>query len=569
MSIYRVVKLEDVVLDNTQPTFFDTETDGFYGRIELAQFFQEGWDQVLLVRRPCPYQLAAKLKYIVCHNNHYDISTIQKQTGSRWVPEKHDDTFFMSRLFYPHQESFSLDDCFTYALGFDPYERAGLDKKTLQKSDWSAVVLSEDQLTYAALDTYHMPELYNQVKAVMDEPSYVLDKSTLNFFLDMQWNGMPVDEDRLMAKWQKTEAEIAEIPMPVNANSPKQVCSWLNLDSSADAILAEMEVVQQDERAGRVRAVRSKKKLLSFLKKFDTDDNLIFGYFKVSTRSGRAASERQNLQQLPRASKDCFGYPEDHSRTLIYSDYAQLELRTICAILEVSVMEKLFREGEDLHGYVASILFGEDWTKADRQVTKTYNFNLLYGGSVGMVLTILLGYGFYIEPRIANKHRSKWQKLFPEIYTWQQLGISAWRKGRLDNTPLGRQYKGKLMTDQLNIKNQGAGAEVSKLAMHYLRPKLEEFNKTLAEEDQVWVCNFIHDSWILSSPNKPEVYKPAAALLAECMQTAWVEMSKCFKIKNLPMPINVRVGKNWGDIEEDVFDWEYNLEGMEAYERQV
>jgi DNA polymerase-1 len=88
-------------------------------------------------------------------------------------------------------------------------------------------------------------------------------------------------------------------------------------------------------------------------------------------------SNDENLQQIPRALKDIFGYPKDAGRVLIYSDYAQVELRTICAILQVKLMEQMFREGVDLHGYVASILFGEDWTKDDRQVTKTYNFNLL------------------------------------------------------------------------------------------------------------------------------------------------------------------------------------------------
>lgn len=565
MDIYRITTLDEVkeLINDEAPVFLDTETDGLYGRIELAQFFQEGWEQVLLVRRPCPYTLAAMLNYIVCHNNHYDISTIQEQTKSRWVPEKHDDTFLAARLVWPQYEKYSLDNCLTYAIGHDPYDDAGLNKTVLQKSDWAAPVLSDDQLLYASLDVYHMPELFNAVKHIFDDPSYVLDKSTLNTFLDMQWNGMPVDEDKLMALWQKTEKELAGIPMPVNANSPKQVCDWLNLDSSADKILAELEVVQQDERAGNVRKVRTKRKLLSFLKKFDNELNLIFGKFKVSARSGRATCEKQNLQQLPRASKGVFGYPEDHGRVLIYSDYAQLELRTICAILGVSVMEEMFRKGVDLHGYVASVLFGENYSKAERQITKTYNFNLLYGGSVGMVLTILIGYGFFIEPVIANRHKRRWLNMFKEIDKWQQEQIAAWRRGSLGVTPLGRQYKGKMMTDQMNIKNQGAGAEVAKLAMHYFGPKLVEFNSKLAEEDQVWVCDFIHDSWILSSPNNPDIYKPAAMLLAECMKEAWMEMSKLFKIRDLPMPVEVRCGFNWGDIEDDDVEdlWQYTLEG--------
>ena len=249
--------------------------------------------------------------------------------------------------------------------------------------------------------------------------------------------------------------------------------------------------------------------------------------------------------------KCVFGHDEDTDRVLVYSDYAQLELRTICSMLGVRTMEQLFRDNEDLHGYVAKILFGDDYTKDDRTVTKTYNFNLLYGGSVGMVLSILITYGMWVEERKASRHKAKWLNLFPEINKWQQECIAKWRKGKLNATPLGRQYKAKLMTDFMNICNQGAGAEVAKLALHYFKPWLDEYNKDKDEEQQVLLCNFIHDSYILDSPNDPEVYKPVAEKLAECMQEAWFEISKCLVIQDLPMPVDVKVGKNWGDIEED------------------
>ena len=83
----------------------------------------------------------------------------------------------------------------------------------------------------------------------------------------------------------------------------------------------------------------------------------VIGKFKPSARSGRFTSDKENLQQIPRALKGIFGFDSESDRTLIYSDYAQLELRTICAILGVKLMESLFRDGEDLHGYVAKALF--------------------------------------------------------------------------------------------------------------------------------------------------------------------------------------------------------------------
>jgi len=403
-----------------------------------------------------------------------------------------------------------------------------------------------------------MPEVWEEVKDALDTPSYKLDKSSLCIALDFQWSGVPVDLVKLNLKYSEVEKELAAIPMPINANSWQQVRAWLNTNESDKLALSAL-AAKGDDKAKAVLDVRIRKKLLSFLAKYDSER--VYGYFKPSARSGRFTSNNHNLQQIPRALKGIFGYPEGGERVLIISDYAQLELRTICAILGVSVMEKMFRAGVDLHGYVASILFGEDWTPADRQVTKTYNFNLLYGGSVNMVLSILLTYGVTIEVRIANRHKRKWLNLFGEISKWQQEQISAWSKGRLGVTPLGRQYKGKLMTDQMNLKNQGAGAEVAKLALHYFYPKLKEFNKRNGTDTKL--CNFVHDSYIIDAPNDPAIYKPLSKLLAECMQLAWFEMSKLYKIQDLPMPIDVRVGSNWGDIDKDKFMWQYELKDYE------
>ena len=123
---------------------------------------------------------------------------------------------------------------------------------------------------------------------------------------------------------------------------------------------------------------------------------------------------------------------------------------------------------------------------------------------------------------------------------------------------MGRKYAAKMMTDQLNIENQGAGAEVAKLALHYL---------DLPKEAKL--CNFIHDSFIIDAPDDPAIYEPVAIQLAEVMQEAWFEMSKLFHIKDLPMPVDVKVGYNWGDIEDDDVPnkWEYSLDSYKMLEK--
>jgi DNA polymerase-1 len=297
--------------------------------------------------------------------------------------------------------------------------------------------------------------------------------------------------------------------------------------------------------------------------------------------------------------KNCFGIEEDSGRILVYADYAQIELRHICAIVECKTMEALFREGKDLHTFTADMIFGsfdqllepalkaalevaqerhgsvstddeynrivEGVTtkikaiyKRNRQISKTCNFSLLYGGGVPMFISILVKTtNIWLSEVDANKARAKWRNLWKEIYAWQERGIAAWKKGKLGSTPLGRKYSSKMMTDQLNIENQGGAADVNKLAMHYLMPKLSGYNE--ANGTSYCIVNNIHDSFILEGENEEVHYKAVAKILAEEMQRAWFECSKNLRITDLPMPVDVKCGYNWGDIENDDIENVYDF----------
>jgi len=377
---YRIVDMAELEdwLTPSLPVFADTETCGFYGKVRLLQVFQAGMSEVVMVEWPQPFAMAIMLnKYTtVWHNAHYDLTTVQQQTETKWVPEQYECTLLLARLAFPEKEKFSLDDVLGYVLGYDPYNRQKLNKKLLQKTKWDSLSLTTDQLVYAATDVYHMPAVWDIVSPQTDNKSYVLDKSTLGSCLLFQWNGMRVDKEELFKVYDSNTARLEELAMPINVNSWQQVRKYIDHDESDDLALATLSA-DGNERAGNVREARKLLKQNSFLNKFDTENDHIYGKFKPSARSGRLTSNDQNLQQIPRALKKVFGYKPDEGRILIYSDYAQLELRTICAIVGCTLMEELFRSGEDLHGYTAKMVFGEDWTPTHRQISKTYNFNLL------------------------------------------------------------------------------------------------------------------------------------------------------------------------------------------------
>jgi DNA polymerase I-like protein with 3'-5' exonuclease and polymerase domains len=562
--------------------FADTETIGFYGKIRLLQLYHRDWDAVQYCERPSGLDFIALAVAIeragstlVMQNAHYDLTTAQQQGSTSWVPnvEFIQDTLLLGRLALPRLESHSLDSLMDKVLGFDPYRKLGLDKKTLQKSNWSGV-LTEDQLNYACVDVYYLPAVYDAVKHLRDSESYKLDMLTLRYCLDFQWNGMPVAQARLDALYQKTAKIVVDNPLPINVNSWQQVRPYIGQDESDDLALAKF-AHNGCTKSATIRKVRKAKKLLSFLDKFDTAAGVILGKFKPAAKSGRLTSDDQNLQQLPRASKEAFGVEEDE--VLIYADYAQLELRTICAITDCQAMAELFRAGVDLHTYTSDMLFGDEAElatmypgpeelrkirKRNRQVTKTANFSFLYAGGISMFIDILVKTtDIWLDETTAGVTKRRWANLWSEITAWQQKGISKQQRKQTGKTPLGREYMAERVTDYLNIENQGAGSEVAKLALHYL------YKAGFKEKHPDYkLCNFIHDSFIIRGPNRDE-YKQVAELLADCMQRAWFAMAELMKIKDLPMPVQVAVGHNWGDIENDEIPnlYDYELEGTSTF----
>lgn len=544
------------IVDKDQPLFFDSETVGFYGKIRLAQFYQKGWDQAIVVEWPNPYDLTRLLNMciVVAHNIHYDITTIQIQMGRIvWMPERMHCTFMLGRLHFYKEDSFSLDNIISYVLGFNPYP----NKKEMQGSEWNVPVLSDEQLTYASSDVIYLSQVWDVVEYMQADINYKLDMYTIRYCLDFQNNGMPVDQEKMNEKYVENMKRIEEIGLQINCNSPKQVRAYINSNMSDDKGLAVL-ISQGNKRAEEVRETRKLTKNNSFLNKFMATmvDMNIFGLFKLSPRSGRLSSSDQNLQQIPRSLKKIFGVPEDGDEVIMFSDFAQIQLRGVCVVTADRTMEALFRQGEDLHNYVARMIFGDNFTKEHRQICKTANFALLFGAGILVFISILLTTtGMFLSEAEAHKLKKNWLGLWKEIAAWQQKGIKDWKAGKAWETPLGRRYMAKMMTDQLAMQIQGFEAEVAKLALHYMWPKMIVLNSKIPPGmPPVRLRNFVHDCYFFTGPNIPEIYQEACTIIASCMQEAWKEMCQSVAITDLPMPTKVRVGWNWGEIEKDEKD---------------
>lgn len=549
---YEMMTLADAAarLDYTQPCAVDTETIGWYGRIRLVQFYQRGWNKAIMVEYPNPFELSAVLTKLHCvgHNFHYDVTTVQEQLGRLpWMPEKFDDTFLLARLHFYAAENFALDDVVRMVLGHNPYEH-----NDQQKSDWSAPVLSEEQKRYAADDVVYLMQVYDVVKAAEEEYSYKLDIIATRYCLDFQCNGMPVDVQKLMEQWESNDKKIKELALPINCNSYQQVRAYIGSNMSDGLGLAKL-ALQGNERAKQVKVTRQRTKNNSFLKGYldklqDNDGRfgLLFGKFKCSARSGRTTSNDDNLQQIPRELKKIFGIDPEGDEVLIYTDYSAIQLRCVCVVTGDTAMETLFRAGADLHNFVAEMIFGKDFTTDNRQVAKTGNYTLLFAaGIITFINTLIEDADMWLTESQAGSFIKRWKGVWKHIADWQTKGIRDWKNGVVWQTPLGRKYRAKMMTDQLANQIQGFESEVAKLAMHYMMPKLKQLNASIK------LRNFMHDSFMFTCVKDPAVYEEACIIIADAMQEAWRQMCQSVRIVDLPMPVRVRVGYNWGDLDKN------------------
>ena len=180
--------------------------------------------------------------------------------------------------------------------------------------------------------------------------------------------------------------------------------------------------------------------------------------------------------------------------------------------------------------------------RTGREVANSVEHNTLYGAGVNKRKDILLQQtGIALSDEEAAQLARNWKKAFPKVAQWHNDNARKWRAGQLEQTILGRRYKAKLLTDFNNIRISGTAAEVAKLAIHYMAQKMDLKNFLL----------FVHDSYTWEFDTYAQA-REAANLIAVSMLDAWKEVTQHCIITDLPMPVEVSIGKpgdNWADLQ--------------------
>ncbi|MGL4608236.1 MAG: DNA polymerase I [Trueperaceae bacterium] len=262
---------------------------------------------------------------------------------------------------------------------------------------------------------------------------------------------------------------------------------------------------------------------------------------QVTVATGRLSSVNPNLQNIPirtevgREIRRAFVAAPDNK--LLVADYSQIELRILAHIANEGALIDSFSKGEDIHARTASRIYNVDLAAVQphmRRVAKIINFGVLYGMSAHR-LTRELG----IDYSEADTYIKTYFAGYPNVQNYIDTTLEFCRKHGYVETLLGRRR----MIPDINVKDrnlreyaertaynmpiQGTAADIMKLAMIQLAPKLKEHDACLLLQ--------VHDEIIVEAPKA--VVNTVAALIHNTMESA-------YKLA-VPLVAEVGIGDNW------------------------
>jgi DNA polymerase-1 len=218
--------------------------------------------------------------------------------------------------------------------------------------------------------------------------------------------------------------------------------------------------------------------------------------------TGRFSCTNPNVQQIPATSdfRACFVASEGCK--LVTCDYSQAELRILAELSGDPAFVEAFKGGGDLHAITASQMFQvplDQVSKPQRSAAKSINFGLAYGRGPGS-LALQLG----VSQDEAKSLIEKYFQAYTGIQQWlEKAARDAVRKG-FSETTLGRRrfydvpnrddpdYRMKVGSIERQGKNtpiQGGNADMTKIALVYLRTALRGYNAR--------VVNTVHDEIVV------------------------------------------------------------------------
>lgn len=295
-------------------------------------------------------------------------------------------------------------------------------------------------------------------------------------------------------------------------------------------------------------------------------------YNAHGTTSGRLSSSRPNAQNFPRSLRDIVIAQPGH--VLVGADMDQLELRFAAALANAPRYLGVFNSGGDPHSETATMLYGDEFTKGDkdtkkriRDFSKRFSYACLYRASPETVHDVIVSVennkGELIYAKMAQREtlllHQRWLGANPEFERWWEDDLKEFRRqGFLIEPVLGRRrdfLDGEDPNEIANFKCQSGGSAVVHLATKELIDGPIPFQKWGHGTGLVNQC---HDSLTFEVPCPHPKYEGEGQEFGYCPPGCKCEANKAARVIQEAMTKRVdgldvtftasaKIGKRWSE----------------------
>jgi DNA polymerase-1 len=261
------------------------------------------------------------------------------------------------------------------------------------------------------------------------------------------------------------------------------------------------------------------------------------------TQTGRLACRNPNLQNIPLYSGPVVrnAFVARPGYVLVEADYSQLELRIAAHLSEDKNMQRIFREGLDIHSEVAISLFekpADKISKAERRLAKDVVFGVFYGQGARSLGAEKLD----CSTAEAQKYINIFMDRFPGFTAWQKRIVQTLHRDGEIVSELGRRRRFPLLTpaNRSYAQRQAINAPIQSLASDICLAALSRIHNELRSED-VYILLTVHDSILMEVPE--DRCAELVPRILQIMEDAPVTLS-------VPMIVKAEMGTRWGTMKE-------------------
>lgn len=398
-----------------------------------------------------------------------------------------------------------------------------------------------------------------------------------NFLAKVEYNGIKVDLDKIAANDRRLEAELDSLQKELNGITTLLFSKTININSPvqvATLLYDDLELVTEGPKNTRkdtleglpkhdvVRIILAYRKaskargtyVVNLLDRYtgktgrtfkqghiQRDGRVHATYLLHGTVTGRLASRKPNLQNIPRDANLRSQFCADIDNVLYEVDLNQAELRCLAELSGDEGLMAIYLDDEHpgLHHEVSVTLFGPNYTGEHKMRAKAVNFGIVYGRTGAS-----LADEFDLSVDEGNRWVDGWFKRFPRAGEFIQACRNAPLQGLALFTPFGRMRRFGIVNRQ---NRNSVENEASNFLHQSIASDITLIANAKAVDDSKYrgiPVNVVHDSGLHETEAEPENVRTQIALVKHYMEAE----PKLWGLTKVPFKADAKVGTHWGEL---------------------